>query len=198
VSADLHVGPRGITREQPPPPEVDDATRRGEVPDDDASEVQAHAEPEGFAPEDAADAAGGGLAEQLQARRAAQLQRKAKEFPIPGWDGDLVIEVRPFADRRKIQEGISAELFIAGATHRLKFRHGPGEPWQIIKGKWSPTFAKMLGARADSVSALIRDVFSTPVDGELVENPLALEGFTVELMAWMRDVGDEADADLGE
>lgn len=198
MGADIRLDQRGARRVDEP--EVTDAQRRGddtvELEDDRRVRTEdPHAE---FTPDAVVAASGEGLAGRMQARRERALHVGPKTFAIPGWDGDLEIVARPYARRKDLVEGVAPEKFIIGATQELRYRDGPDGDWETIPGKWGKGLAAMMGVTVDSASALVRAVFSRPVDGEWVENPVAIDAFAVELMGWMEGRSSEVDEQLGE
>ena len=125
-------------------------------------------------PESVADAVDGSLAARLRAKHA-EIKKGTEQFDVPGWDGDLVVEVRALRDRKKLAAGMRNEELILDATTSVLFRDEDGELKDI--GGWGGV-GRIMGLTGDGVTlgAIVRAV---------LDNPLRLDGFAEQLIAWM-------------
>jgi hypothetical protein len=139
-------------------------------------------------PVDMADALDGSLAARLRAKHE-QIRQGTKEFPVPGWDGELVMVAR-LPDRALLaDENLSNERLIAECTQKVIFRH-EGEMREVPNG-WVGVGQLMGLTEGDHVT--VGQIISTVLDNEL-----RLDGLGVDLTAWIMGRRSQLERVLGE
>lgn len=127
------------------------------------------------------------LAEKLRAKRA-EIEAGTQQFPVPGWDEELVVEISPIKDRKTVAKGLTNEQLILAVTRRVLYRDDDGELHDI--GGWEGV-GQVMGLAGPNVSlgGIVREV---------LDNPLRLDGFAADLLLWMMGRRSVIDQVLGE
>lgn len=152
-------------------------------------------------PDQIVAAEGGSMSDQLRARFAGIAS--TKEFPVPGWElanGEpgLIVEAKTFGDRKKFNEGISNEAYIARSTHRLFFVQDDGKREEIAGG-WGPGLATLMGlGRVERAADLVSMVISKPDpndEQQRIPNVAGIAALATMIINWagqgQKDIEDE-------
>lgn len=134
-----------------------------------------------------AAASGSGLAARLQAGVRRLEADRTREFPIPGWDGDLVVRARKL-DESTIDKADTSLKTIALATDAVLLREHEDGPFTELSWRG---IGDQMGTPADvAVSQIIAAVFD--------RNGAAIRVFCAEMLAWMAGRQAAIDQLLGE
>jgi hypothetical protein len=156
-------------------------TGRADLPDPEAA-----ANARGPSPEEIADATNGSLAARMRAKHE-EIKKSAKQFPVPGWDGDLVIVARVLRDRKKLSAGLTNEQLIVEVTTQVLYRDEEGELKDC--GGWQGV-GKLMGVSGDfTLGQIVRAV---------LDNPLRLDAFAETVIAWVAGRQSVIERVLGE
>lgn len=142
--------------------------------------------------ESMAAAAGGGLAQRMQARLQAIHASNTRAFPVPGWDGDLSVTLRVLdsdAWARVTADGadISNADFVALATERVTVSDD-GE--EMTFPGWGGGFADLVGMPGEDPAFVVATVFGS--------NVVRLGGFVNDVVGWMTDGAVTVEDTLGK
>lgn len=133
-----------------------------------------------------ADGINGSVAARLRAKfKASRLG--TREFPVPGFDGGLLLVAQSYPDQAEYQQGVSLEVFIAKSTKSLVLVDDDGTRTEIPA--WGKELAEMIGVECGSTSELVSLVFETPPK---------LDAFGTALLLWQEGRLAAVEAELGE
>jgi hypothetical protein len=139
-------------------------------------------------PEQVSEAVDGSLTGRLRAVGAQLRKTKTEDFPIP--ETPLVLRARAIRDSKS--DNIRNELLVIKATAGLYLadEDDPDDPekYTPIPG-WGKELADLLDMRVEKATDLVKLVF---------DNPVRLQVFSLELVAWMAGRSKEDEQALGE
>lgn len=144
--------------------------------------------PQGPGVDQAADAAGSGLAARLQAHLEVLKRDTVRGFPAPGWGGRIVLEMRAGTPQELSRGRVHGEFVAAFCTRVVIHDEEVGT---VEHPGFGPSLAGDLGMPSTTPPAtLVRTLFA--------DNSIWLAAFVDDVVTWMAGKASDHEAALGE